>query len=399
MQSLKRFIIIVLAILLILPMVSCDQKSDELVFRVKGDYIQWKYADATTWNNLLSISELNENGEMNGKSAYEIAVSQGFEGTETEWLESLKGENGSDADSANIYIGENGNLWIGNTDTGITIPTESTSEVASESSSENSSESDTENSSESSSEALTEGESSSAIELCVVPYFIGKAVTDILAMNEIGDFVITYYGNTENNTVAAQSISSGVVVAKGTQIKLFMSGYNIGVNDIPIQTGPQQNVTESPTQQTTEAPTQSATEAPTEASTQSPTESPSQSSTEAFSQAPSEPATEFTTEAPTEPTPDFEYDIIVKSITSPIAQGKMATIEVLGRPNTEYTITVMYASGQSSAQGLSPTMSNNYGYVSWSWRIGASTNAGTYAITVTDGIKTITTYITIVPSE
>ena len=34
-----------------------------------------------------------EPGE-DGKSAYEIAVDQGFEGTEAEWLESLKGEQG-----------------------------------------------------------------------------------------------------------------------------------------------------------------------------------------------------------------------------------------------------------------------------------------------------------------
>jgi len=32
----------------------------------------------------------------NGKSAYEIAVENGFEGTESEWLESLKGEDGKD---------------------------------------------------------------------------------------------------------------------------------------------------------------------------------------------------------------------------------------------------------------------------------------------------------------
>ena len=35
----------------------------------------------------------------NGKSAYEIAIENGFEGTEQEWLESLQGESG-------IYIGE-----------------------------------------------------------------------------------------------------------------------------------------------------------------------------------------------------------------------------------------------------------------------------------------------------
>lgn len=31
-----------------------------------------------------------------GKSAYEIAVAHGFEGTEAEWLESLKGEDGNE---------------------------------------------------------------------------------------------------------------------------------------------------------------------------------------------------------------------------------------------------------------------------------------------------------------
>ena len=37
------------------------------------------------------------NNGINGKSAYEIAVANGFIGTEAEWLETLKGANGSDA--------------------------------------------------------------------------------------------------------------------------------------------------------------------------------------------------------------------------------------------------------------------------------------------------------------
>lgn len=47
-----------------------------------------------------AISELlraKENGEFNGqdgKSAYEVAVDEGFEGTESEWLDSLKGDKG-----------------------------------------------------------------------------------------------------------------------------------------------------------------------------------------------------------------------------------------------------------------------------------------------------------------
>ena len=47
----------------------------------------------------------------NGKSAYEIAVENGFEGTEAEWLESLKGEDG--ADGSNGHDGTDG--------TGITV--------------------------------------------------------------------------------------------------------------------------------------------------------------------------------------------------------------------------------------------------------------------------------------
>lgn len=46
-----------------------------------------------------------------GKSAYEIALDNGFEGTEQEWLRSLQGET--------PYIGENGNWFVGTLDTGV----------------------------------------------------------------------------------------------------------------------------------------------------------------------------------------------------------------------------------------------------------------------------------------
>lgn len=42
-----------------------------------------------------------------GKSAYEVALGNGFEGTENEWLESLRGEKGDKGDRGNpgVYIG------------------------------------------------------------------------------------------------------------------------------------------------------------------------------------------------------------------------------------------------------------------------------------------------------
>lgn len=47
----------------------------------------------------------------NGKSAYEIAVDNGFSGTETEWLASLNG--------ITPHIGENNHWFIGDKDTGV----------------------------------------------------------------------------------------------------------------------------------------------------------------------------------------------------------------------------------------------------------------------------------------
>lgn len=76
-----------------------------------------------------------------GKSAYEIALANGYEGTETEWLASLKGADGTNGkdgtngvdgatgpagadgkngtDGITPHIGANGNWFIGDTDTGV----------------------------------------------------------------------------------------------------------------------------------------------------------------------------------------------------------------------------------------------------------------------------------------
>ena len=53
-----------------------------------------KYVDAT----------LSGTGALKGDSAYDIAVKNGFKGTETQWLENLKG--------AAPHIGENGNWFL-----------------------------------------------------------------------------------------------------------------------------------------------------------------------------------------------------------------------------------------------------------------------------------------------
>ena len=57
------------------------------------------------------VQQTIQSSELKGKSAYEIALENGFEGTEQEWLKSLQGEA--------PYIGENGNWFVGTLDTGV----------------------------------------------------------------------------------------------------------------------------------------------------------------------------------------------------------------------------------------------------------------------------------------
>ncbi|MFT3952743.1 MAG: DUF4236 domain-containing protein [Oscillospiraceae bacterium] len=70
--------------------------------------------------------------------------------------------------------------------------------------------------------------------------------------------------------------------------------------------------------------------------------------------------------------------------------GESATLSFVGKPTTEYHITVYYASGASSAAGLDAKTSDSDGNVSWTWKIGVRTAAGTYRADVSDGNKTDT---------
>lgn len=79
----------------------------------------------STKGNAESFIELRGSlslpGAIQGKSAYEIAVMHGFDGTEEEYVQWLKyGKDGEDgADGITPHIGENGNWWIGDKDTGV----------------------------------------------------------------------------------------------------------------------------------------------------------------------------------------------------------------------------------------------------------------------------------------
>lgn len=58
------------------------------------------------------VSVAIQNADIgNGKSAYEIAVDNGFEGSEAAWLASLQG--------ISPHIGDNNHWFIGDIDTGV----------------------------------------------------------------------------------------------------------------------------------------------------------------------------------------------------------------------------------------------------------------------------------------
>ena len=72
-----------------------------------------------------NLQEKLNNGELGGgggsgtagKSAYEIAVDNGFVGTETEWLESLKGAEGTNGATFTPYVSSSGELsWTNDGD-------------------------------------------------------------------------------------------------------------------------------------------------------------------------------------------------------------------------------------------------------------------------------------------
>lgn len=83
----------------------------EVELQVSETHIQWRHAGDVAWTDLISLESLRgpagqdgsdgEDGDpgADGKSAYEIALENGFEGNEAEWLASLKGDPGLDGEN------------------------------------------------------------------------------------------------------------------------------------------------------------------------------------------------------------------------------------------------------------------------------------------------------------
>lgn len=90
----------------------------EVEFNNNGTYIQWRYVGAVSWSNLVPLSAITGAAGATGAtgaaglSAYQIAQSNGFSGSEVDWLASLQGPPGptgaTGADGPPIEVQNNG---------------------------------------------------------------------------------------------------------------------------------------------------------------------------------------------------------------------------------------------------------------------------------------------------
>ena len=64
--------------------------------------------------------------------------------------------------------------------------------------------------------------------------------------------------------------------------------------------------------------------------------------------------------------------------------GKIGEIKIKGKPNKEYSIKVYFSSGISKAKGLESKFSDEYGYVTWNFKISSNTKKGNYKFIIND---------------
>lgn len=77
--------------------------------------------------------------------------------------------------------------------------------------------------------------------------------------------------------------------------------------------------------------------------------------------------------------------ISVTQSAGTVRHGCYATLSIKGKPKTSYAIAIYYDSGSSVAKKLDTKVSDSSGNVSWTWKVGTKTHAGSHNIVVTGG--------------
>ena len=136
-----------------------------------------------------------------------------------------------------------------------------------------------------------------------------------------------------------------------------------------------ENVTETLAAARTESPVPTATPTAT-------TEPTAAATPEATVEETPEPTAEETLEPAPEEEEESLHFVSWSETVHPSGRGK---VTIQGKPDTEYSITVYYSSGESTSKDLKPKVSDKKGKVTWRWNIGSNTKPGTFSITVSGG--------------
>lgn len=92
---------------------------------------------------------------------------------------------------------------------------------------------------------------------------------------------------------------------------------------------------------------------------------------------------------------DANFTYLIDNYSQKVAAGEQAFVSIYGKPNTYYSISVVYSSGVGTADGLEGKTSDEKGYVEWSWKVGNHTNPGKYPITISDSKNKVTLYFNV----
>ena len=94
---------------------------------------------------------------------------------------------------------------------------------------------------------------------------------------------------------------------------------------------------------------------------------------------------EITTEPEITLSPDSDSDgLTITSWPKTASRNEVVSVTIKGKANTKYYIEVNYSTGPSTSKDLNPKTSNSDGIVTWTWKVGARSAAGTFDIIVKD---------------
>ena len=89
--------------------------------------------------------------------------------------------------------------------------------------------------------------------------------------------------------------------------------------------------------------------------------------------------------------------ISVISFDNTLHRNNDAVVVIKGKPNTKYSIEVIYSSGPSTAKGLEDKISDENGFISWTWHVGGRTRLGDgKTIKISGGGESITLTFSVV---